>query len=41
MDLFDVLVGEDAAGSLQLALALSRSSGDDRLMQAEAQTMMR
>lgn len=29
----DVLVGEDAAGSLQLALSLSRSSGDDGLMQ--------
>ena len=31
--LLNILVGEDAAGSLQLALALSCSSGDDGLMQ--------
>lgn len=31
--LLDVFVGEDAAGSLQLALSLSRSSGDDGLVQ--------
>jgi len=33
MDLLNVLVGEDAAGSLQLALALSGSSGNDGLVQ--------
>lgn len=31
--LLDVFVGKDAAGSLQLALSLSRSSGDDGLVQ--------
>lgn len=31
--LLDVFVGEDAAGSLQLALSLSRPSGDDGLVQ--------
>lgn len=30
--LLDVFVGEDAAGSLQLALSLSRSSGYDGLV---------
>lgn len=38
MDLLDVFIGEDAAGSLQLALALSRSSGDDGFMQTEQNT---
>lgn len=45
MHLLDVFVGEDAAGSLQLALALSRSSGDDGLVQTgrrqEAARMIR
>lgn len=45
MHLLDVFVGEDAAGSLQLALALPRSSGDDGLVQAgrrqEAARMIR
>ncbi len=31
----DVFIGEDAAGSLQLALSLSRTSGDDGLMQTK------
>lgn len=37
MNLLDVFIGEDATGSLQLALALSRSSGDDGLMQTDKQ----
>lgn len=38
MNLLDVFIGEDAAGSLQLALALSCSSGDDGFMQTEQNT---
>lgn len=34
VNFLDVFVGKDAAGSLQLALSLSGSSGDDGLMQA-------
>lgn len=42
VDLLDVFVGEDAAGSLQLALSLSGSSGDDGFMQTghRKQTVM-
>lgn len=36
VNLLDVFIGKDAAGSLQLTLSLSRSSGDDGLMQTRS-----